>query len=108
MIAVTARVNSTSFWTTGLLRGIDPQKQLFYVTTPEPQERLRRVNALVMGNSDSPELCFTVRGLAWLRMHQYIASAITYTWEIHLLYMPYIFEGLHGDIVYTREILQAV
>ena len=43
----------------GLLRGIDPQKKVFYVTTPEPEEGLERVNVLGMGNSDNPEFIMT-------------------------------------------------
>ena len=40
----------------GLLRGVDPERRLLYLTTPEDAERLTQVNILVAGNNDSPDL----------------------------------------------------
>ena len=37
----------------GLLRGIDPVKKLFYITTPLRDSRLDSVNVFVLGNPDS-------------------------------------------------------
>ena len=39
----------------GLLRGVDPERRVLYLTTPEDAERLTQVNILVAGNSDSPD-----------------------------------------------------
>jgi len=39
----------------GLLRGVDPERRVLYLTTPEDVERLTQVNILVAGNSDSPD-----------------------------------------------------
>lgn len=39
----------------GLLRGIDPLKKLFYVTTPLPGRLLELVNVFVLGNPDKIE-----------------------------------------------------
>ena len=39
----------------GLLRGVDPERRVLYLTTPEDAERHTQVNILVAGNSDSPD-----------------------------------------------------
>ena len=39
----------------GLVRAVDYQKRLIYVVTPEPADRLGRVNCLVMGGVHLPE-----------------------------------------------------
>ena len=41
--------------TPGLLRGVDPERRVLYLTTPEGAERLTQVNILVAGNNDSPD-----------------------------------------------------
>ena len=43
----------TCLFVSGLLRGIDPNQKMLYVTTPEVA--LERVNVLVMGKSDQPD-----------------------------------------------------
>ncbi len=38
----------------GLIRGIDPLKKVFYVTTPESFDVLSMTNCLVLGNTEPP------------------------------------------------------
>ena len=40
----------------GLLRAIDPDKKLFYITTPMSSRSLEQVNVLVLGNPDDMEM----------------------------------------------------
>ena len=40
----------------GLVRGIDPQRKLFFITTPLSTEALSRVNCLLAGNTIPPHL----------------------------------------------------
>ncbi|KAK8767724.1 hypothetical protein V5799_005496 [Amblyomma americanum] len=43
----------------GLVRAIDPSERLFYIISPEPQERLTKVNALIRGDLHLPETLLT-------------------------------------------------
>nr|XP_037280980.1 polynucleotide 5'-hydroxyl-kinase NOL9-like isoform X2 [Rhipicephalus microplus] len=45
----------------GLVRAIDPSEKLFYITTPEPSDRLSQVNALVRGDIHLPESLLTAQ-----------------------------------------------
>lgn len=45
----------------GLVRAIDPLEQIFYITTPEPPERLSEVNALIRGDIHLPESLLTAQ-----------------------------------------------
>uniref|UniRef100_A0A023FWD6 Putative cleavage/polyadenylation factor n=1 Tax=Amblyomma parvum TaxID=251391 RepID=A0A023FWD6_AMBPA len=43
----------------GLVRAIDPSERLFYISSPEPQERLAKVNALIRGDLHLPQTLLT-------------------------------------------------
>ena len=36
----------------GLVRGVDMKERLFYITTPEPLQRLEQVNCLMLGKNE--------------------------------------------------------
>lgn len=43
----------------GLVRAVDPSERLFYITSPESQEQLAKVNALIRGDLHLPESLLT-------------------------------------------------
>jgi len=43
----------------GLVRGIDMEKKLFYITTPEPLHRIEQVNCLILGKNELPSGLYT-------------------------------------------------
>ena len=49
----------------GLLRGVDPGRRVFYLSTPEGGERLNQVNVLVAGNTDHPDFMMAPTQVLW-------------------------------------------
>ena len=48
-----------AYFFSGIIRNIDETKQLFYILTPEPVERLKNVNALLKGSAQLPTTYFS-------------------------------------------------
>lgn len=63
----------------GIVRAVDPEEKVFYILTPEPRHRLSKVNALIKGNVNIPEVLLKkpVRSLKKGQCFPYIAKRVS-------------------------------